>query len=105
MSSWGDHFVNFNTDGTGEYVCYEGSKGDIVPFRWVLDEATLTVSLSDFDPDAKSKYYTIVGFSNVTETSIDFTFRYGSTDRTTTMTALDAKLDLTTADLSQYSQD
>ena len=104
VSGWGDHFVNFNTDGTGEYVCYESPlKGDIVPFKWVLDEATLTVSLSDFDPDAKSRYYTIVGFSNVTETSIDFTFRYnGTSDRTTTMTALDAKLDFTTADLSQY---
>ena len=102
VSGWGDHFVNFETDGTGEYVCYETGKGDIIPFKWALDDATLTITLSDFDPDATSKYYNLVGFSNPTNESIVLTFSYNGTDRSCTMTALDEKLDLETADLSAY---
>lgn len=102
VSGWGDHFVNFETDGTGEYVCYESGKGDIIPFKWALDDATLTITISDFDPDAKSKYYNLVGFSNPTNESIVLTFSYNGTDRSCTMTALDEKLDLETADLSVY---
>lgn len=102
VSGWGDHFVNFETDGTGEYVCYESGKGDIIPFKWALDDATLTITISDFDPDAKSKYYNLVGFSNPTNDSVVFTFSYNGTDRSCTMTALDEKLDLETADLSVY---
>ena len=102
VSGWGDHFVNFETDGTGEYVCYETGKGDIIPFKWALDDATLTITLSDFDPDATSKYYNLVGFSNPTNESVVLTFSYNGTDRSFTMTALDEKLDLETADLSVY---
>lgn len=102
VSGWGDHFVNFEADGSGEYVCYESSKGDIIPFKWTLDDATLTLTLSDYDPEATSRYYNIVGFSNPTNTSIDFTFRYSTRTYTCTMTALDQKLDLETADLSVY---
>ncbi len=104
ISGWGDHFVNFETDGTGEYVCYESRKGEIVPFKWTLDDATLTLTLSDYDPEAESVYYCIIGFSNPTNESIDFTysFHFGGTERTCTMTALDEKLDFETADLSTY---
>ena len=102
VSGWGDHFVNFETDGTGEYVCYESGKGDIIPFKWALDDATLTITLSDFNPDATSKYYNLVGFSNPTNESVVLTFSYNGTDRSCTMTALDEKLDLETADLSAY---
>lgn len=102
VSGWGDHFVNFEADGSGEYVCYESRKGDIIPFKWTLDDTTLTLTLSDYDPEAESVYYNIVGFSNPTNTSIDFTFRYSSSTYTCTMTALDEKLDLETADLSVY---
>lgn len=102
VSGYGDHFVNFETDGSGEYVCYESSKGNIIPFKWTLDDATLTLTLSDYDPDAISKYYNLVGFSNPTNESIVLTFSYYGTDKSCTMTALDEKLDLETADLSVY---
>lgn len=104
VSGWGDHFVNFETDGTGEYVCYENRTGDIIPFNWTLDDTTLTLTLSDYDPEAESVYYCIVGFSNLTNDSVDFTysFHFGGTERTCTMTALDEKLDFETADLSIY---
>lgn len=57
VSGWGSHYVNFNSDGTGQYVCYENSKGEIVSFTWELTEAfqiEITV-----DGDGVSGFYTL----------------------------------------------
>lgn len=98
VPSWGDHYVNFNTDGSGQYVCYEGSKGEIVSFTWELTEAfqiEITV-----DGDGVSGYYTLEGFENVSETSLTLIYSYYGSNKEATLTATDSKLDLSTAELS-----
>ena len=101
MSGWGDHFVNFNEDGTGEYVCYEGGKGNVIPFTWTFDEESIAVSV-EVDRTLKSKYYNLGGFSEPTASSIKFEFIYSSSSKYVTLTALDVRLDLETADVSSY---
>ena len=98
VPSWGDHYVNFNTDGSGQYVCYEGSKGEVVAFTWELTEAfqiEITV-----DGDGVSGYYTLEGFENVSETSLTLIYSYYGSNKEATLTATDSKLDLSTAELS-----
>ena len=98
VPSWGDNYVNFNTDGSGQYVCYEGSKGEIVSFTWELTEAfqiEITV-----DGDGVSGYYTLEGFENVSETSLTLIYSYYGSNKEATLTATDSKLDLSTAELS-----
>lgn len=98
VSGWGSHYVNFNSDGTGQYVCYENSKGEIVSFTWELTEAfqiEITV-----DGDGVSGYYTLEGFENVSETSITLIYAYYGSNKEATLTATDSKLDLSTAELS-----
>lgn len=102
VSGWGSHFINLNSDGTGEYVCYENSKGDVIPFTWTLNESSLTIEV-EVDESLKSGYYNFGGFENLTETSVDFYFYYsGSRKGPAVLTALDSKLDFATADLSKY---
>ncbi len=104
VSGWGDHFVNFNSDGTGEYVCYEDSKGDVIPFTWTLDESTLALTI-EVDNSLKSKYYTLDSdvFADVSTSSVNLHFLYnGSKKGPATLTALTEKLDFATADLTQY---
>ena len=101
MSGGGDHFVNFNEDGTGEYVCYEGGKGNVIPFTWTFDEESIAVSV-EVDRTLKSKYYNLGGFSEPTASSIKFEFIYSSSSKYVTLTALDVRLDLETADVSSY---
>lgn len=100
MSGWGNHFVNFNEDGTGQYVCYEGGQGDMVPFTWTLNESSITLEVSS--DGSKSKYYTITGFTNLTESSIDFIFAYNGSDNTVALSQMESKLDLSSADVSGY---
>ena len=100
MSGWGNHFVNFNEDGTGQYVCYEGGQGDMVPFTWTLNESSITLEVSS--DGSKSKYYTITGFTNLTESSIDFIFAYNGSDKTVALSQMESKLDLSSADVSGY---
>ena len=98
VSGWGSHYVNFNSDGTGQYVCYENSKGEIVSFTWELTEAfqiEITV-----DGDGVSGYYTLEGFENVSETSLTLIYSYYGSNKEATLTATDSKLDLSTAELS-----
>lgn len=98
VSAWGSHYVNFNTDGSGQYVCYEGSKGEVVSFTWELTEAfqiEITV-----DGDGVSGYYTLEGFENVSETSLTLIYSYYGSNKEATLTATDSKLDLSTAELS-----
>lgn len=98
VPSWGDHYVNFNTDGSGQYVCYEGSKGEVVAFTWELTDAfqiEITV-----DGDGVSGYYTLEGFENVSETSLTLIYSYYGSNKEATLTATDSKLDLSTAELS-----
>lgn len=98
VSDWGSHYVNFNSDGTGQYVCYENSKGEIVSFTWELTEAfqiEITV-----DGDGVSGYYTLEGFENVSETSLTLIYSYYGSNKEATLTATDSKLDLSTAELS-----
>lgn len=98
VSGWGSHYVNFNSDGTGQYVCYENSKGEIVSFTWELTEAfqiEITV-----DGDGVSGYYTFEGFENVSETSLTLIYSYYGSNKEATLTATDSKLDLSTAELS-----
>lgn len=98
VPSWGDHYVNFNSDGSGQYVCYEGSKGEVVAFTWELTEAfqiEITV-----DGDGVSGYYTLEGFENVSETSLTLIYSYYGSNKEATLTATDSKLDLSTAELS-----
>lgn len=98
VSDWGSHYVNFNSDGTGQYVCYENSKGEIVSFTWELTEAfqiEITV-----DGDGVSGYYTLEGFENVSETSVTLIYSYYGSNKEATLTATDSKLDLSTAELS-----
>lgn len=98
VSGWGSHYVNFNSDGTGQYVCYENSKGEIVSFTWELTEAfqiEITV-----DGDGVSGYYTLEGFENVSETSLTLIYSYYGSNKEATLTATDSKLDLPTAELS-----
>lgn len=102
VSSWGNHFINMNTDGTGEYVCYEGSKGDVIPFTWEFNRATLEISVT-VDKTLKSKYYNFDRLFDATETSVKFSFLYSGAEKgPATLTALDTKLDFATADLSTY---
>ena len=101
LSGWGSHFVNFYEDGTGEYVCYEGSKGNVVPFTWTLDESSISLSIEH--DGTKSQYYTISRFEGLTASSVQFVFQYNGSDKDPiTLTALDSKLDFATADLSSY---
>lgn len=100
MSGWGNHFVNFNEDGTGQYVCYEDGQGDMVPFTWTLNESSITLEVSS--DGSKSKYYTITGFTNLTESSIDFIFAYNGSDKTVALSQMESKLDLSSADVSGY---
>ena len=100
MSGWGNHFVNFNEDGTGQYVCYEGGQGNMVPFTWTLNESSITLEVSS--DGSKSKYYTISGFANLTATSVDFIFAYNGVDKVVALSQMDSKLDLSTADVSGY---
>lgn len=98
VSGWGSHYVNFNSDGTGQYVCYENSKGEIVSFTWELTEAfqiEITV-----DGDGVSGYYTLEGFENVSETSLTLIYSYYGSNKEATLTATDSKLDLSTAEYS-----
>ncbi|CCZ85506.1 unknown [Firmicutes bacterium CAG:631] len=98
VSGWGSHYVNFNSDGSGQYVCYEGSKGEVVAFTWELTEAfqiEITV-----DGDGVSGYYTLEGFENVSETSLTLIYSYYGSNKEATLTATDSKLDLSTAELS-----
>ena len=98
VGGWGSHYVNFNSDGTGQYVCYENSKGEIVSFTWELTEAfqiEITV-----DGDGVSGYYTLEGFENVSETSLTLIYSYYGSNKEATLTATDSKLDLSTAELS-----
>jgi hypothetical protein len=100
MSGWGNHFVNCNEDGTGQYVCYEGGQGNMVPFTWTLNESSITLEVSS--DGSKSKYYTISGFANLTATSVDFIFAYNGVDKVVALSQMDSKLDLSTADVSGY---
>ena len=98
VSGWGSHYVNFNTDGTGQYVCFESSKGEIVAFTWELTD-TFQIEIT-IDGNNKSRYYTLEGFENVSETDVILVFGYNGTNREATLTATDSKLDLSTAELS-----
>lgn len=98
-SGWGNHFVNFNTDGNGEYVCYEGGKGDVIPFTWELNEDTLVITI-DVDGSLKSKYYNVGCFSELTESSVKFTYYYSGSAKYVTLTALTEKLDFASEDLN-----
>lgn len=98
VSAWGSHYVNFNTDGSGQYVCYEGSKGEVVAFTWELTDA-FQIEIT-IDGNNKSRYYTLEGFENVSETDVILVFAYNGTNREATLTATDSKLDLSTAELS-----
>ena len=98
VSGWGSHYVNFNTDGTGQYVCYENSKGEIVSFTWELTEA-FQVEIT-IDGSNQSSFYTLEGFENVSETSITLIYAYYGSNKEATLTATDSKLDLSTAELS-----
>ncbi len=104
-SGFGSHFFNFNTDGTGQYVCYEGSKGKILTFTWSFDKENLALTYQWDKPDDVSRYYTGGDFSNITETSLDYEFKYSSSKKNMTLTALDTRLDLEKAtddDLKGY---
>ncbi len=98
VSGWGSHYVNFNSDGTGQYVCYENSKGEIVSFTWELTEA-FQIEIT-IDGDGVSGYYTLEGFENVSETSLTLIYSYYGSNKEATLTATDSKLDLSTAELS-----
>ena len=98
VSGWGSHYVNFNTDGTGQYVCYEGSKGEVVAFTWELTDA-FQVEIT-IDGSNQSSFYTLEGFENVSETSITLIYAYYGSNKEATLTATDSKLDLSTAELS-----
>lgn len=107
ISGWGSHFVNLNSDGTGEYVSYDDKEsGAVVPFTWEFDRATLAISVT-VDETLKSRYYYFGGLFNATETSVELSVLYG-TGRTekgpVTLTALATKLDFhaTDLDLSTY---
>ena len=98
VSSLGKHFVNFKDDGTGEYVCYENGKGDVLTFKWTFDEDAISLDVTWDDPDAKSKGYTPSHFDNLEESSIDFHFLYfGSEKGPANLVASSKKLDLTSA--------
>lgn len=96
VSGWGSHFVNFYEDGTGEYVCYESGKGDIIPFMWSLDEESFILDI-EVDGTLKSKYYNFGGFSELTSSSVEFEYLYNGSSKFATLTALDEKLDLVSA--------
>ncbi len=101
VDGWGDHFVNFNEDGTGEYVCYEGGKGNVIPFTWSLDEDTLDISI-EVDGSLKSKYYNLGGFKEASSSSVELEFLYNGSSKYATLSSLTEKLDLETADVSGY---
>ncbi len=101
VSGWGSHFVNLNEDGTGQYVCFEGGKGDVIPFTWTLNEATIEFEI-EVDGTLKSKYYTFMGLIDPLETGLTLVFGYNGSPKQATMTLLDDKLDFATADLSSY---
>ncbi len=97
VSGYGSHFFNFNTDGTGQYVCYDDRvKGAVLTFTWSFDKENCVFTYQWDDPEAKSKYYTGGDFSNITETSLDYEFKYSSSKKNTTLTALDSRLDFAT---------
>ena len=96
-SGFGSHFFNFNTDGTGQYVCYEGGKGEVLTFTWSFDKENLVLTYQWDDSEAKSKYYTGGDFSNITETSLDYEFKYSGSKKNMTLTALNTRLDLKNA--------
>lgn len=98
LSGWGSHYVNLYMDGTGEYVCYEGSKGDVIPFTWELTES-FEISIV-VDGTLKSKYYNFVGITNVSETTASLIFAYNGTNREAVLSPLDEKLDFATASLN-----
>lgn len=102
MSGYGQHFINLNIDGTGQYACYESGKGNIITFTWSLDENTLVFTTTVDDESIKSQYYYFGGLSDPTENSVTFTFIYNGSNKVISMSALDSRLDLTTADLSSY---
>ena len=102
VSGWGSHFVNFNEDGTGSYVCYEGTKGDVIPFTWTLDENTISLSI-EVDGSLKSNYYNLGGFANLTSSSITLLFLYNGSAKEAVLSQLDSKLDLATvSNLGSY---
>ncbi|MCH5180009.1 MAG: hypothetical protein J1F32_02205 [Erysipelotrichales bacterium] len=105
LSGWGNHFINFNEGGRGEYVCYEGDAGAVIGFSWSLDEDTLVLTF-EFDAEpVKSKYYTPESFDKLTTSSIQFDFSYnGSKKGPITLTALEEKLDFSTANFKDYSK-
>lgn len=97
VSGWGKHFINLSDDGNGQYLCYEDSKGDVVTFKWTLDENSLTLTMTLDDASAKSRYYTPTRFDNVKENSIEFFFAYnGSEKGPANMAASSQKLDFST---------
>jgi len=99
VSSYGSHFINLNTDGTGEYICYEGENGKVIPFTWEFDRATLAINVT-VDKTLKSKYYNFDRLFDATETSVKFSFIYSGVEKgPAILTALDAKLDFTATDL------
>ena len=98
ISGWGNHYINFEMDGTGKYVCFEGSKGEVVNFTWSLDSNTLEVTIVP-DENNKSGYYTLEGITDVTNSSATLKFGYYSQVKTGSLVAMDSKLDLDTAEL------
>lgn len=98
---YGSHYVNFNADGTGEWVCYEDGKGNVIEFQWELDESTFEITISGDGLTGTSCGYKMVGFKNTSDDSVIFVFSYYGDNKEATMTATDSKLDLKTAELTK----
>ncbi len=101
VTYYGSHYVNFNADGTGEWVCYEDGKGNVIEFQWEFDQTTFEITISGDGLTGTSCGYKMVEFKNASDDSVIFVFSYYGSNKEATMTATDSKLDLKTAEITE----
>lgn len=89
--------INFNDDGTGEYLLNEyyyssWDGGSVVTFDWTIDQDTFAVTLSN--ESGNSVYGTTVsGIAAISSTSFSFTASYYGSGRSGTLTSYGSRVD------------
>ena len=91
-------YINFNTDGTGEYRIddnYYNETGEVVTFTYTLNQDTLEFNLETTGDVTDSSSYTIYSIRALSNSSLEVVVdRFGSPEDPAILTSMGSKVDL-----------